>query len=106
MRSSAQHLAQYPITPICYLASSQPRMRMEATFVLDNQEDRKQFADRLAMFFAGKTIRVHIEEMDEKDVGQHDLLKRMEALRARTERVPVTLPPGIDIIDEVNDNPL
>lgn len=84
-------------------------MRMEATFVLDAQEDRKQFAERLATFFSGKTIRVRIEEIDEKEPGQQDLLKRMEALRARTERVQVTLPPGIDIndiIDDVNDNPL
>ncbi len=82
---------------------------MEATFVLDAQEDRMQFAEKLTSFFAGKTIRVRVEEIGNKDVGQQQLLKRMEALRLLTEQVPVTLPPGIDInaiIDEVNDTPL
>jgi glycine cleavage system regulatory protein len=82
---------------------------MEATFVLNAQEDRKQFADRLTEFFAGKTIRVRVEEVRDEAVGQQQLLKRMEALRLLTEQVPVTLPPGLDIndiIDEVNDNSL
>lgn len=82
---------------------------MEATFVLDAQEDRKQFADRLAKFFAGKTIRVRVEEVSEPGAAQQHLLERMQALRARTEQTPITLPPGLDmndIIDEVNDNPL
>ena len=79
---------------------------MEATFVLDAQEDRMQFAERLASFFAGKTIRVRVEEVTNKAVGQQSLVKRMEALRLLTEQVPVTLQPGMDIndlIDEVNE---
>lgn len=82
---------------------------MEATFVLDAKEDRKQFADRLTEFFAGKTIRVRVEEINDLSTGQQHLLTRMQALRARTEQVPVIIPPGIDvndIIDEVNDNSL
>ena len=81
---------------------------MEATFVLNEQEDRQQFAKRLTEFYAGKTIRVRVEEVPLQS-GQQHLLKRMEALRLLTERVPVALPPGIDIndlIDEVNDNSL
>lgn len=82
---------------------------MEATFVLDAQEDRKQFAERLISFFSGKTIRVRVEEVEHKVVSQQQLLNRISALRLLTERVPVTLPPGIDVndlIDEVNDRPL
>ena len=81
---------------------------MEATFVLDAQEDRMQFAERLTSFFAGKIIRVHVEEVESKVIEQQTLLKRMEALRLLTERVPVTLSPGLDVnglIDEVNDSP-
>ena len=84
-------------------------MRMEATFVLDAQENRQRFAERLTEFFAGKTIRVRMEEVRDEKIGQQHLLKRMEALRLLTEQVPITLPPGIDIngiIDEVNDNSL
>ncbi|QDK78168.1 hypothetical protein EXU85_05980 [Spirosoma sp. KCTC 42546] len=79
---------------------------MEATFVLDAQEDRLQFAERLTSFFAGKTIRVRVEEVASEAVEQQSLLKRMEALRLLTEQVPVTLQPGMDIndlIDEVNE---
>ena len=66
-----------------------------------------QFAERLTSFFAGKTIRVRVEEVTNEPVGQQNLLTRMKALRLLTEQVPVTLPSGIDIndlIDEVNDN--
>ncbi|WP_460962353.1 hypothetical protein [Spirosoma litoris] len=79
---------------------------MEATFVLDAQEDRMQFAERLTRFFAGKTIRVRVEEVANEVVEQQSLVKRMEELRLLTEQVPVTLQPGIDInnlIDEVNE---
>lgn len=79
---------------------------MEATFVLDAQEDRAQFVERVTKFFTGKVIRVHIEEVDDKPVSQQLLFKRMESLRLLTEQVPITLPPGLDIndlIDEIND---
>ena len=79
---------------------------MEATFVLDAQEDRAQFVERVTQFFTGKVIRVHIEEVGDKPVSQQLLFKRMESLRLLTEQVPITLPPGLDIndlIDEIND---
>ncbi|MEZ0543170.1 hypothetical protein [Fibrella arboris] len=82
---------------------------MEATFVLNDQEDRALFVDRLTQFFAGKTIRVKVEEVDNRAVNQRELLVRMEALRLRTEQIPITLPAGMDIndlIDDVNDNSL
>lgn len=81
---------------------------MEATFVLNAKEDRAQFAERLTTFFAGKTIRVRVEEVKDSVANQQQLLKRMEALRLRTAQVSITIPPGIDIndiIDEVNDSP-
>lgn len=67
-----------------------------------------EFVERLTKFFAGKTIRVRVEEVEEP-TGQQHLLKRMEALRLLTEQVPVPLPAGIDmndIIDEVNGHQL
>ena len=81
---------------------------MEATFVLDTQDDRRAFAERLSTFFGDKTIRVHVEEIQKPSLGQH-LLKQMQSLRERMAQTPVTLPAGLDIndiIDEVNDNAL
>ena len=65
---------------------------MEATFVVRKEEDQVQFADRLTKFFADKSIRVRVEEVDTKEISQQQLLKRMEALRLLTEQVPVVLP--------------
>ena len=78
---------------------------MEATFVLDAQEDHSQFAEWLTNFFAGKAIRIRIEEVSNETGGQQHLFKRMEALRLLTEQVPTTIPPDTDLndlIDEVN----
>ncbi len=82
---------------------------MEATFVLDTQDDRQAFAERLSTFFGDRTIRVHVEEVHKPGFGQQHLLKQMQSLRERMAQTPVTLPAGFDIndiIDEVNDNAL
>ncbi|CAN5231756.1 hypothetical protein BH09BAC4_BH09BAC4_36570 [soil metagenome] len=82
---------------------------MEATFVLDSQEDRRAFAERLSMFFAGKPIRVHVEEVQKPSSGQQYLLKQIQSLRERMAQTPATMPHGLDIndiIDGVNDNTL
>ena len=82
---------------------------MEATFVLDTQDDRRAFAERLSTFFADRSIRVHVEEIQKPGSGQQHLLKRMQELRERMAQTPVTMPTGFDIndiIDGVNDNTL
>jgi hypothetical protein len=79
---------------------------MEATFVLNTQDDRMAFAERLSSFFEGKTIRVYVEEIQKPGSGQKHLLKRMQKLRERMSQTPVTMPAGLDIndiIDGVND---
>jgi hypothetical protein len=92
-----------------YLADNKPDSVMEATFVLDAQEDRVQFVERLSTFFADKAIRVHVEEIQKPSLGQQHLLKQMQSLRERMAQTPVTMPAGFDIndiIDEVNGNTL
>ncbi|WP_338872095.1 hypothetical protein WBJ53_27085 [Spirosoma sp. SC4-14] len=82
---------------------------MEVTFVVKSEEDKRDFAERLAQFFEKKTIRVKVEEVSDSVADQQHLLRRMEALRLITEQVPVMLSPDTDIndlIDDINDNPL
>lgn len=76
---------------------------MEATFVLDTQDDRRAFAERLATFFADKAIRVHVEEIQKPGLEQQHLLNRMQALRERTAQVAPVIPPGRDINDIIDD---
>lgn len=75
---------------------------MEATFVLDTQDDRRAFAERLSTFFADRIIRVHVEEIQKPGSGQQHLLKRMQELRERMAQTPVTMPPGLDINDIID----
>lgn len=82
---------------------------MEAIFVLDTQDDRRTFAERLSALFMDKPIRVHVEEIKKPELGQLQLLERMQSLRERMAQTPISMPPGLDIndiIDGVNDNPL
>jgi predicted transcriptional regulator len=87
---------------------------MEATFVLKPDELTPEWLDQLKSHFADTgiiTIKASALEnslsVEKQRIStQQELLKRMQALRERTSRVPVTLPPGIDIndiIDSVND---
>lgn len=75
---------------------------MEATFILDTQDDRMAFAERLSTFFADRTIRVHVEEIQKPGSGQQHLLKRMQSLRERLAQTPVTIPPGSDMNDIID----
>lgn len=87
---------------------------MEATFVLKPDELTTEWLERLKSRFADTGIITITASAPEKLLSveeqrtsqQRELLKRMQALRERTSRIPVTIPPGTDIndiIDSVND---
>ncbi len=87
---------------------------MEATFVLKPNELTAEWLEQLKSHFADTGIITITASAPEKLLSveepriskQQALLKRMQALRERTSRIPVTLPPGTDIndiIDSVND---
>lgn len=87
---------------------------MEATFVLKSEELTPEWLEQLKSRFASNesiTITASgperpISADEQRIITQRQLFKRMEALRERTSRILVTLPPGTDIndiIDGVND---
>lgn len=82
-------------------------MCMEATFVVNPKEIDAQLLERMIGFFADKEspVTVHLTEAQPEGVDFQKLFQSMEAIRARTELVPI--PAGIgdinELIDSVND---
>ena len=82
---------------------------MEATFIVDLKEDPREFAERLVQFFAGKKVKVTVEEMPEEagPVNQREIFRRLE--ETRKQFPPKKIPANVDInklIDEMYDQPL
>ncbi|GAA4413374.1 hypothetical protein GCM10023187_41580 [Nibrella viscosa] len=82
---------------------------MEATFVAKPSELKAQLLEKIESLFADSdapvTITIKQAEVTPSP-DQRTIYLVMEAIRKRTEVVPVSLPPGMDIndiIDEVND---
>lgn len=80
---------------------------MEATFVVNPKEIDAQLIERMLGFFADKEspVTVHLAEAQPERVDFQQWFQGMEAIRARTELVPV--PSGVEdlneLIDSVND---
>ena len=80
---------------------------MEATFVVNPQEVDAQLLERMLNFFKDKEgpITVRLTETSSEDFDYQQWFRGMEAIRAKTELVPI--PAGIDdlndLIDSIND---
>jgi hypothetical protein len=81
---------------------------MEATFIVDLEKEQADFVERFMKLFAGKRIKIRVEELEnETDANQREWYRQMEALQQQFP--PHLVPPGIDISrlsDDMNDQPL
>ncbi|MFD2570966.1 hypothetical protein ACFSUS_10000 [Spirosoma soli] len=80
---------------------------MEATFVVNPKEIDAQVLERMLSFFVDKerSVIVHMTEAQPKQFDFHQLFQGMEAIRMRTELVPIPVNIGDinELIDSVND---
>lgn len=80
---------------------------MEATFVVNPKEIDAQLLERMLGFFAdkGSPVTIHLTEAQPERFDFQQWFRGMEAIRARTELVPV--PSGVEdlngLIDNIND---
>lgn len=83
---------------------------MEATFVVNPGEATPELIEQILHVFAGseEAVVITVKPKPKRAVlDQRALFRQLEAVRLRTEKVPV--PAEVDInalIDEINDNPL
>jgi hypothetical protein len=81
---------------------------MEATFVVDLEKDQ-EFVKRFAQFFAGKKIKITVEEVSGETARPNgkELLGKLQEIQQRTTAVPVSFKGDInDLIDEMNNTKL
>lgn len=81
---------------------------MEATFVVDLEKDH-QFVTRFAQFFAGKKIKITVEEVsgETRRPNGKELLGELEEIQKRTTAVPISFTGDINgLIDEMNNTKL
>ncbi len=78
---------------------------MEATFVVDLEKDQ-EFVRRFVQFFAGKKIKITVEEVpgESARLDGQELLGKLEEIQKRTTAVPVSFSGDINgLIDEMNN---
>jgi glycine cleavage system regulatory protein len=81
---------------------------MEATFIVDLEKEQADFLERFMKLFAGKRIKIRVEELEnDNNAHQREWYRQMEALQQQFP--PHRIPSDIDISrlsDEMNDQPL